>query len=184
MEIVNRDRSGRHPDRLGNRGSEPQRLCAARADSRCDRRPRSARRDRHDAPRLRLRHGVVRALCAEVGLDDLIVAKKCKAGEAKVKVAMSLGMRWPVERTNSWLSNFGQLRRNTDRFIHRHLDSIALAIALSQQTGGRPRSRESGPRSVDSSDSSTSQSTATPGSTRRPVDWYFTASSREGGVRK
>jgi hypothetical protein len=32
-----------------------------------------------------------------------------------------LGMRWPVERTNSWLSNFGQLRRNTDRFVHRRL---------------------------------------------------------------
>ena len=25
-----------------------------------------------------------------------------------------LGLRWPVERTNSWLSNYGQLRRNTD----------------------------------------------------------------------
>lgn len=75
-------------------------------------------------------NSVVRALCAQVGLDDLIVAKKRKAGEAKVKVAVSLGMRWPVERTNSWLSNFGQLRRNTDRFIHHRLDSIALAISL------------------------------------------------------
>ncbi len=26
-----------------------------------------------------------------------------------------MGLRWPVERTNSWLSNYGQLRRNTDR---------------------------------------------------------------------
>ena len=43
---------------------------------------------------------------------------------------MSLGMRWPVERTNSWFSNFGQLRRNTDRFNHHRLDSIALAISL------------------------------------------------------
>ena len=50
---------------------------------------------------------VVRALCARVGLDALIVAKKRKAGEGKVKVAVSLGMRWPFERTNSWLSNFG-----------------------------------------------------------------------------
>lgn len=75
-------------------------------------------------------NGVVRALCAQIGLDDLIVAKKRKAGEGKVKVHVSLGMRWPVERTNSWLSNFGQLRRNTDRFIHHRLDAIALAIAL------------------------------------------------------
>jgi hypothetical protein len=39
-------------------------------------------------------------------------------------------MRWPVERTNSWLSNFGQLRRNTDRFDHHRLAQIDLAIAL------------------------------------------------------
>ncbi len=73
-------------------------------------------------------NSIVRALCAELGLDDLILAKKRKAG--KVKVAVSLGMRWPVERTNSWFSNFGQLRRNPDRFIHHRLDSIALAISL------------------------------------------------------
>jgi transposase len=73
---------------------------------------------------------IVRALCAKLGIDDLIVAKKRKAGEAKIKVAVSLGMRWPVERTNSWLSNFGQMRRNTDRYIHHRLDQLALAIAL------------------------------------------------------
>lgn len=39
-------------------------------------------------------------------------------------------MRWPLERTNSWLSNFGQLRRNTDRFIHHRLDSIAIALVI------------------------------------------------------
>ncbi len=38
--------------------------------------------------------------------------------------------RWPIERTNSWLSNSGQLRRNTDRTtIHRHAP-LALAITL------------------------------------------------------
>ena len=39
-------------------------------------------------------------------------------------------MRWPVERTNSWLTNFGQLRRNTDRRIIHRLAQLALAIAL------------------------------------------------------
>lgn len=39
-------------------------------------------------------------------------------------------MRWPVERTNFWLSNFGQLRRNTDRFIRHRLAQFALAVAL------------------------------------------------------
>ena len=73
----------------------------------------------------------VRALCVELGIDDLVGAKKRKPGEAKgIKKAVSLGMRWPVERTNSWMSNYGQLRRNTDRFIHHRLDQIALAIAL------------------------------------------------------
>ena len=43
---------------------------------------------------------------------------------------LTLGLRWPVERTNSWLSNFGQLRRNTDRFNPQRLGQIALAIAL------------------------------------------------------
>jgi hypothetical protein len=39
-------------------------------------------------------------------------------------------MRWPVERTNSRLSNFGQLRRNTDRFSAQRLGQMALAITL------------------------------------------------------
>jgi hypothetical protein len=39
-------------------------------------------------------------------------------------------MRWPVERTNSWLSNFGQLRRNTDRRIAHRLAQLSLAIVL------------------------------------------------------
>ena len=74
---------------------------------------------------------IVRALCAELGIDDLVAAKRRKPGAAKAKKkSVSLGMRWPVERTNSWMSNFGQLRRNTDRFIHHRLDQIALAVAL------------------------------------------------------
>lgn len=73
---------------------------------------------------------VVRGYCTENGLDDLVCARKRKKGTAKKKVAVSLGMRWPVERTNSWLSNFGQLRRNTDRFDHHRLAQIDLAIAL------------------------------------------------------
>ena len=39
-------------------------------------------------------------------------------------------MRWPVERANSWMSNFGQLRRNTYCFIHHRVDQIALAVAI------------------------------------------------------
>ena len=75
-------------------------------------------------------NNVVRTLCTEIGLDDLIVGKRRKRGTGKVKLHVSLGMRWPVERTNSWLSNFGQLRRNTDRFIHQRLAQFALAVTL------------------------------------------------------
>jgi transposase len=38
--------------------------------------------------------------------------------------------RWPIERTNSWLANFGQLRRNTDRTAVHRQAQFALAITL------------------------------------------------------
>ena len=41
-----------------------------------------------------------------------------------------LGLRWTVERTNSWLSNHGQIRRNTDRKPQHRLAQLALAVAL------------------------------------------------------
>ena len=39
-------------------------------------------------------------------------------------------MRWAIERTNSWLSNFGQLRHSTDRNTTARLGQLALAVAL------------------------------------------------------
>ena len=50
--------------------------------------------------------------------------------EIKIKKPHTLGLRWPVERTNSWFSNFGQLRRNTDRLTTQRLGQIALAVTL------------------------------------------------------
>jgi hypothetical protein len=47
-------------------------------------------------------------------IKDAVIAKKRKKGTATDANPQPMGMRWPVERTNSWLSNFGQLRRNTD----------------------------------------------------------------------
>lgn len=47
-----------------------------------------------------------------------------------MKKPLTLGMRWPVERTNSWFSNFGQLRRNTDRHPKQRLGQVALAVTL------------------------------------------------------
>jgi len=83
--------------------------------------------------------------CHRLGLTDIVCAKKkrkgeakkkgeakikTRKGEAKIKQPLTLGLRWPVERTNSWFSNFGQLRRNTDRFSKQRLGQVALAIAL------------------------------------------------------
>lgn len=69
---------------------------------------------------------------AQRGISDAVIAKKRKPGEAKGKGKndQPMGLRWPVERTNSWLSNFGQLRRNTDRKAVHRLAQLSLAIAF------------------------------------------------------
>ena len=73
----------------------------------------------------------VRRRCAAAGIDDVVCARRRPHGTATGPPrATPLGMRWPVERTNSWLSNFGQLRRNTDRTTLQRLGQLALAIAL------------------------------------------------------
>jgi len=38
------------------------------------------------------------------------------------------GLRWTVERTNCWLTNYGQLRRNTDRHPQHRQAQLQLAI--------------------------------------------------------
>lgn len=83
--------------------------------------------------------------CTALGLHDVLIAKKRPRGKAAATkappvapkpanptrgTALSLGLRWPVERTNSWLTNFGQLRRNTDRHPDQRLAQIALAVTL------------------------------------------------------
>jgi transposase len=63
-------------------------------------------------------------------VTDIVCAKRRPKGSPKAKKPLALGMRWPVERTNSWFSNFGQLRRNTDRHPEQRLGEIALAVTL------------------------------------------------------
>ena len=79
----------------------------------------------------------VRQDCADRGLADVQIPK-CRKRTATGRLAkkpIPLGLRWPAERTNSWLSNFGQLRRNTDRrTIHRHAQlQLAIAVLLTAQ---------------------------------------------------
>jgi transposase len=75
---------------------------------------------------------IVRAECKERGVTDYVIAERRATGTAKGKPArhLGLGQRWPVERTNSWFSNYGQLRRNTDRFAAHRLAELALAVTL------------------------------------------------------
>jgi len=73
---------------------------------------------------------ITRTRLSERSIDDAVIAKKRKKRSAGGTKNQPMGLRWPVERTNSWLSNFGQLRRNTDRFSTHRLAQFALAVAL------------------------------------------------------
>jgi Transposase DDE domain len=76
-------------------------------------------------------NGVVRTAVANAGINDLVCAKVRPRGKAKpVGKPVPLGLRWPIERTNSWFSNFGQMRRNTDRRVSHRLAQIALVVVL------------------------------------------------------
>lgn len=75
-------------------------------------------------------NGVVRAAVAAAGVADLVCSKVRARGEGTTKKSVPLGLRWPIERTNSWLSNFGQLRRNTDRSVAHRSAQLALAVVF------------------------------------------------------
>jgi transposase len=74
----------------------------------------------------------VRTDLAAREIDEAVIARRRRRGEPKIagKRPLLLGLRWTVERTNSWLSNHGQLRRNTDRCSSHRLAQLALAIVL------------------------------------------------------
>jgi len=74
----------------------------------------------------------VRQLLVDHGIHDAVIARRRRRGEPKpvAPTPLRLGRRWTVERTNSWLSNFGQLRRNTDRTSAHRLAQLALAIVI------------------------------------------------------
>jgi transposase len=69
---------------------------------------------------------VIRDRLARFDLHDLDIQRRGTKTPGK-KQPLNLGLRWIVEATNSWWSNYGQLRRNTDRRTrHRH---AALCLA-------------------------------------------------------
>ncbi|WP_428118707.1 IS5 family transposase [Candidatus Poriferisodalis sp.] len=90
----------------------------------------------HDTETLHLDRGYwgarVDRSAAAAGICDLVRPPKRRPGHdgPAEPVTAPLGLRWRVERTNSWLSNYGQLRRNTDRKPEHRLAQLALAVAL------------------------------------------------------
>ena len=77
---------------------------------------------------------VVRQRLNALGLHDLVIQRRGTKTPGK-KQPLNLGLRWIVEATNSWWSNYGQLRRNTDRRTrHRH---AALCLATTILIVGR-----------------------------------------------
>ena len=73
---------------------------------------------------------VVRQRLAAFGLHELDVQRRGTKVPGVKKQPLNLGLRWVVEATNSWWSNYGQLRRSTDRRSrHRHA-ALCLATTI------------------------------------------------------
>jgi transposase len=79
-------------------------------------------------------NGVVRRHVAGRGIPELVCAPQRYTGRSpgirRPSAPVPLGLRWPVERTNSWLSNYGQLRRNTDRRSEHRRAQLSFVIAI------------------------------------------------------
>jgi Transposase DDE domain len=76
----------------------------------------------------------VRQQLARLGLEDLNIQRRGTKQPGKAQ-PVRLGLRWIVEATNKWWSNYGQLRRSTDRRNrHRH---AALCLATTVLIVGR-----------------------------------------------
>ena len=77
----------------------------------------------------------IEARIAAAGITDTDIQRRGTKPEPGQPHRLTLGLRWIVEATNSWLSNYGQLRRNTDRKSrHRH---AALCLATTVLIVGR-----------------------------------------------
>jgi len=74
--------------------------------------------------------GAVRAMLRGAGIDQFEIQLRGTKIPGVKKQPLRLGLRWVVEATNTWWSNYGQLRRNTDRKnSHRHA-ALCLATVI------------------------------------------------------
>lgn len=75
-------------------------------------------------------HPVIRQRLHDRGLTDLDIQRRGTKPPPGTPHRLTLGLRWIVEATNTWWSNYGQLRRSTDRQKrHRHA-ALCLATAV------------------------------------------------------
>jgi transposase len=73
--------------------------------------------------------GAVRQRLAGYRLTDVNIQRRGTKEPGK-KQPVRLGLRWIVEATNTWWSNYGQLRRNTDRRSHHRHAALCLATVV------------------------------------------------------
>jgi transposase len=72
----------------------------------------------------------VRRRLRGAGIDQFEIQLRGTKVPGVKKQPLRLGLRWIVEATNTWWSNYGQLRRNTDRRSrHRHA-ALCLATTI------------------------------------------------------
>jgi hypothetical protein len=69
----------------------------------------------------------VRARLDDRGLTDLDIQRRGTKPKPGTPHRLTLGLRWIVEATNTWRSNYGQLRRSTDRRNHHRHAALRLA---------------------------------------------------------
>jgi transposase len=73
---------------------------------------------------------VIRERLAGYNLTELEIQKRGTKPPPGTPHRLTLGLRWIVEALNSWWSNYGQLRRSTDRnMVHRYA-AISLATTV------------------------------------------------------
>ncbi|MGE0784018.1 hypothetical protein [Mycolicibacterium sp.] len=73
---------------------------------------------------------VIRRQLTELGLDDLDIQRRGTKVPGMKKQPLRLGMRWIAETANTWWSNYGQLRRNTDRRARHRRAALCLATTI------------------------------------------------------
>lgn len=74
----------------------------------------------------------VRRHAAELGITEVVVPpiRRGVPARRRAPTKVPIGRRWPVERTISWLTNYGQLRRNTDRKVVHRYAQLAFVVAI------------------------------------------------------